>query len=358
MIKSIDAPKLAEILPQSIRADEKIHAAAVAIDAELEKISALANLTMHLPRLDELPSEVLDHLAFQFHCDFYLQSLPISAKRDQIRESIFWHRIKGTPGGVEKAISTFIVGAQVQENWQYDGEPYFFRIVCKGLKYLSTEKEFLRLIDLSKNVRSWLDGIIFDLTIEEPEIYHHAIAEVEGGKEDTLINLSDLQHTDKLNHAIAELEGGFEETGWGGVEFSHSKYYFATAELEGGYEEIDAVEKPPPDDFWLERYLLEQWKNFIINPAVHQYEHPDEGEISPFDPDFFPTDANYLKLYFQFPNNRYKWLTLYNPREDLTPGEIKAIGLLGKGLLKNSAGYTSTGLTKAFFVTKKSYKIF
>ena len=152
MLKSITAPKLADILPESIKNDDKIFAAATFLDSEIEKIAALTDLTLHLPRLDELSADVLDHLAWQYHCDFYRQDLPLKAKRDQIRESIFWHRIKGTPAGVEKAVSTFMQGATVEENWEYGGEDYFFRITCKGLKYLSTEEEFLRLVFSAKNV--------------------------------------------------------------------------------------------------------------------------------------------------------------------------------------------------------------
>ncbi len=358
MIKSINAPKLTEILPQSIRDDKKIYAAAASIDEQIEKISALAKLVMHLPRLDELSGEVLDHLAYQFHCDFYLQDLPDSAKRDQIRESIFWHRIKGTPEGVEKALSTFMVGAQVQENWEYGGEDYFFRIITKGLKYLSTEEEFLRLIDTAKNVRSWLDGIIFDLTIEEPEIYHHAVAELESGMEENCVTLSDMSAQENLFHAVAELESGMEEIYFGGDEKTFAKYYFSVAELEGGAEVTESSYTLPPDDFWFEKWLLEKWREWELNPVVKQYEHPDDGGISPFDPDFFPTEGNFLRLFFRYPDNTYKFLTLFNPREDLSAADIKSVGILSRDLFRSPSGLNSVGLAKAFLVSKKTYKIF
>ena len=208
MIKDIYKPKIAEILPTSIKSDEEIHSAAVALDFEIEKLLENAKSVLHLPRLDELPEEVLDHLAWQYHCDFYKENLPIQAKRNQIRETIFWHRIKGTPAGVERSLKDFLVDAKVEENWEYGGEPYFFRISCKGLKYLTDEEEFLRLIFFAKNVRSWLDGIIFDLTIEEPEKYYVGHAESEGGKELTEINFDNTPEKEKLFYATVEIEAG------------------------------------------------------------------------------------------------------------------------------------------------------
>ena len=65
----IDEPKLSAILPQSLTSDEKIVAAAQSLDAELKKLSGEIKEVLHLPRLDELNSDVLDHLAWQYHVD-------------------------------------------------------------------------------------------------------------------------------------------------------------------------------------------------------------------------------------------------------------------------------------------------
>ena len=210
MIKEIFKPKLTEILPASIKHDEKLHAAAVALDEEIEKLLSLSELVLHLPRLDNLPHEVLDHLAWQYHCDFYSQNLPIQVKRNQIRETIFYHRIKGTPAGVERSIKDFLVDAKVEENWEYGGEPYFFRITCKGLKYIPTEEDFLYLVFNAKNVRSWLEGIIFDLTLEENEIYHVAHLEVDAGKEFHDIFLENMQAHEKNFVGFLEVEACFD----------------------------------------------------------------------------------------------------------------------------------------------------
>lgn len=361
MITDIFQPKLAQHLPESIRADEQLHAEAVAIDDALEKITSYAKLVLHLPRLQELPDDILDHLAWQWHCDFYSQDLPISAKRKQIIETLYWHRIKGTPAGVEKAISTFMAGAKVEENWQYGGEPYFFRIITKGLQYLTTEEEILRLIDLSKNVRSWLEEIIYDLTIEEPETYFVGHLESKTGREDTFIGFKQEGQSHKLFHGIGQLVAGYIETKIGtGYQERHKKFV-GILEAQAGYQVTDLAEKTPVDDKYAwEKYIADKWREWNLNPVINIYVHPDEGEFLPDDDDDqpFPLSGNFLRLYFTFPDRRVKYLTLYNPKDDLTAADIKVIGLMSRGKLVNSRGNFSTGILRALYINRKEYKVF
>ena len=71
MLRNIQTISLLDILPDSILADEKIKAIAVALDTELQKVTAETQQVLHLPRLDVLPEKVIDLLAWQFHVDFY-----------------------------------------------------------------------------------------------------------------------------------------------------------------------------------------------------------------------------------------------------------------------------------------------
>ena len=73
-MKSIDDISLLDILPENLKRDEKVAALAKSLDAELQKLSIQTKLPLHLPRLNELPHEVLDELAFQYHVDFYLRA--------------------------------------------------------------------------------------------------------------------------------------------------------------------------------------------------------------------------------------------------------------------------------------------
>ena len=108
---SIWQASLKDIMPSNILADEKMAAAAEALDVELQRLAAESKLALHLPRIDELPHEVLDTLAFHFHCDHYEPStMALEVKRNLIRKSIYWHKIKGTPASLEEFLGYFGIG--------------------------------------------------------------------------------------------------------------------------------------------------------------------------------------------------------------------------------------------------------
>ena len=88
MSKELQHTSLLDILPQNLLRDEQIKAAAQALDAELQKITAATKEALLLPRLDELPEAVIDLLAWQWHVDFYEPNMSLETKRQLVRESI------------------------------------------------------------------------------------------------------------------------------------------------------------------------------------------------------------------------------------------------------------------------------
>ncbi|MBO4779885.1 MAG: phage tail protein [Selenomonadaceae bacterium] len=172
-MRKIWTPKLTEILPESILRDAKLRASAEALDVELEKLSAAIREVLHLPRLDELSGRILDYLAEEFHCDFW-EPLYLSddEKKSMIRESIAWHRIKGTVAAVEKIAAMVWRDCEISEWFDYGGEPYHFRIKTRGFKSTPDGfKTFLRMIDAAKNVRSVLEKIIIELPTETLKLF-------------------------------------------------------------------------------------------------------------------------------------------------------------------------------------------
>ena len=60
-------------------------------------------------------------------------------------------------------LSTIYASAQLEEFWEYGGEPYHFRVTVGEDRTDSAQTidVAIRVIKVSKNVRSWLDGIKF-----------------------------------------------------------------------------------------------------------------------------------------------------------------------------------------------------
>ena len=169
MSKDLQSTSLLDILPPNLLADKQIHAAAQALDDELQKITAATKEALLLPRLDELPEEVIDLLAWQWHVDFYEPvGMDIETKRRLIKNSIAWHRIKGTPAAVEQVVSAAFDTSHVQEWFEYGGKPYHFKVVTEDV---TTDKDVLErmrhAIHAAKNARSWLETVEFILHLQD-----------------------------------------------------------------------------------------------------------------------------------------------------------------------------------------------
>jgi len=149
------------LVPDSIRGDPQVQAAAAAIDNELKAVTVAIPATLLIARLDELPECVLDLLAWQWHVDYYEPvGMDIETKRKLVRQSIAWHRRKGTPEVVQEVVTAVLGDAQVLEWFEYGGEPYWFKVECNDI--VRDGQTFTRLgnlINSVKNTRSWCEGV-------------------------------------------------------------------------------------------------------------------------------------------------------------------------------------------------------
>lgn len=161
MAENIKSISLLDILPSSILQDETVKNSAAAIDWELKKVSELIKEVLLISRIDELPENVIDLLAYQWHVDFYDSGLNVEQKRRLVKTSIAVHKIKGTKEAVEKVVAAVFYNAVVKEWFEYGGEPYYFKISVSSADIVTDDKlTMLRIcVASAKNVRSWLDGI-------------------------------------------------------------------------------------------------------------------------------------------------------------------------------------------------------
>ena len=128
-MSNLSEQKLITIVPSSISGDKTIRNISAATDPGLRKISRDTLLLLLLPRLDELPEKIVDALAWQYHVDFYDDAATLEKKRALVKQSIKWNRRKGTPSVVEEVCTAIFKSAKIEENWEYGGKPYHFKVV-------------------------------------------------------------------------------------------------------------------------------------------------------------------------------------------------------------------------------------
>lgn len=144
--------------------DPTTQALCTALDGELKKtIEGIYNILVYqsLNSLDDTPfaHQLVDELAWQFHCDYYDKNADIKTKKAVVKQSIKIHQKKGTPQAVIDLLGTaFPSNTQLYEWYQYGGKPYHFKITTSSLNDVA-HNQFFKALESVKNVRSICDGV-------------------------------------------------------------------------------------------------------------------------------------------------------------------------------------------------------
>lgn len=161
MTKKIEDAKLGDLLPSSIRRDERMRAAAESIQPWLTTIAEAGPDGQLYVDLNDLTSEQLDHLAWQFNADVWRDTWPNNIKRSTLRNIIEDKRLKGTRWAVESAVQRLGSTITLEEWWEVEpkGPPHTFTIRINVHEIPDVDQQELtrdlyRSIDLAKPVRS------------------------------------------------------------------------------------------------------------------------------------------------------------------------------------------------------------
>jgi phage tail P2-like protein len=167
-----------ELLPSSLKIDPFIVALGEAVEIELKSAYSEAETLANLHDVDNLPESLLDYLAYQKHVDFYDYTYPIELKRKLVKDSTHFHRIKGTPAAVEQLIEAVFGDGQVEEWFEYGGDPYKFRVTTLNQSATNERaQEFINAINSVKNTRSLLESVIL-LETEQTNLYWGGVVHI------------------------------------------------------------------------------------------------------------------------------------------------------------------------------------
>ena len=152
-----------QLFPAFILADPNGYALARAIEAGMKYFLDRCQEGLEiLTDADNMPEWRCDELAWEYNVTWYDSSATLEEKRQTIRDARDIYARLGTPDAVLKAFNGVYGAGQVQEWWEYDGEPGHFRIFTVSESVMTEDYErFVRIVNAVKNVRSVLDGIFF-----------------------------------------------------------------------------------------------------------------------------------------------------------------------------------------------------
>ena len=173
-MNNLTAENMLSTLPSVLKADSSTEALAeVTADAIVQRIDE-NQVGMVYISIDIQEEELLDILAKDFKVDWWSADSSLEEKRDILKKSWHVHRLLGTKAAVESAISSVYGSAHVEEWFEYDGEPYHFRVLIDSEETMADSdklKTVISKIIYYKNLRSELDDINFTQVQEMPKRY-------------------------------------------------------------------------------------------------------------------------------------------------------------------------------------------
>lgn len=210
MAKEIEPLSLQDISPPSITGDENVKHLMTAIDPELQSVSHDIREAFIVSRINELPEEVLDLLAWQWHVDFYELAHSVEAKREMVLKSIMWHRKKGTEQAIIDALAMLGVEGKFT-SWKdlldEGAEPYTFVIDAKitgefweRVDWTKPTQTIRQAIQQSKAARSWMSRLYIyqeadaqqDITVGTAtgQVYSHDLALIQPTHSDSNLGIT------------------------------------------------------------------------------------------------------------------------------------------------------------------------
>lgn len=127
MIKLTDA-RLTDALPKTLAEQPWVQALAEASRKMRRRVMAYADRTRLFCDIDEASEESLDALAVELQTPLYKNDYPLTVKRQIVKNSMLYYIRSGTRGAVEELLADIYQGAEVEEWFEYGGEPNYFRV--------------------------------------------------------------------------------------------------------------------------------------------------------------------------------------------------------------------------------------
>lgn len=178
-LKDVDLIKLC---PAFMRNDKSNIILANGIDNIFQTWSENLDRLPVINQLDKLSESELDQLASDKNIFWYDYKASITVKRALIKNAKTVFNRLGTVWAVESVMNDYLPKTELQEWFDYDGEPGYFRIVTNNTEILRTDiQTFLNILHGIKRRSVWLEHIM--LRLEQYLILYPGLGVVERSRD-------------------------------------------------------------------------------------------------------------------------------------------------------------------------------
>ena len=154
--------KAEQWVPQFILNDKNGYALAKAIEAAVQYMNDRVQQGFDcLTNVGKMPEWRLDEMAWEFDL-LYDYNAEIATKRDWITNAVQFYKLYGTAGGIIKYLEAVFDNVDLEEWFEYGGDPFHFRVTVSGEWSDEVDDWTKKAVARVQNVRSVLDTIIFN----------------------------------------------------------------------------------------------------------------------------------------------------------------------------------------------------
>lgn len=155
------------LLPAALARDPKMVTLAKVLAEQLLDCSGHINDVLIYSNFEQLPEDLVDILAYDMHVDWYDYGYPLEVKRRMVRDSVKVHKRMGTKYAVETALGSLWPESEVEEWFQYGGQPYHFRVVCDVTENVITAswQQLVNAVRMYKRLAAHMEAVVYQTRI-------------------------------------------------------------------------------------------------------------------------------------------------------------------------------------------------
>lgn len=161
MINILDV-KLSDLLPSSFDTVE-IKALNNVVTFSLYLMQKYINNANFTVNIDNVSEKIIDYLACEYRTPYYDEALDLKTKRNLVKSTMLTYQKIGTTNIIKEYLNTLNEETDVAEWYDYDGQPYNFKIFLNISENREVDEKLLtdikNKIEKIKNVRSALEAI-------------------------------------------------------------------------------------------------------------------------------------------------------------------------------------------------------
>lgn len=163
-LKDVD---LRQLLPEFMKNDQYDSLLASGMSNVFQRWAVDMQRVVIVGQTDYLNEAELDQLAHDQNIFWYNYFGTIEQKRLQIKEAPLIFNRLGTVWAVERVMNQYFENTELQEWFDYDGDPHYFKFTTEDTAILQADiQAFLAILDKVKRKSQWLEEICLILRAE------------------------------------------------------------------------------------------------------------------------------------------------------------------------------------------------